>query len=614
MIARIFAVYLSILPATAFAELVPIQFGQQGDTTRIVFTILNGATWSITQDGPILRITVDGATGFETLQVQDFAPESRVAGISGGLTPDVINVELNCDCISNEYLVNEQFLTVDISNRQELPTSLARQDSFLSLTQPWHQSLARSVEQAPPLDNILPDESSSDILDSTISTGLAQAAYQGFLELRDPGAAPETIEASTNILNNIAIGVESQLQTLFDEPIIGQQVQVFDCEFVSNTLQVSWNYDLTFGLLQGAFRSRIAPSNDTTDPQAALDYATLLVGHGFGQEAIPILQELDLETDFATTLLFIAQVIDHPTPPALVGLENCAEYLAIWGFLHSAGNEDTDLDPRKLMMAFKLLPPMLQQRTIALFGDALARAGYRDFQLELQDFGNTLFAENYAGTETIPPVLDFASPASARDIIRADLTATDLDPDFQTPLSPTSLPLSVLDTLRIERRDTAAEAILLDEILSRQVEDGSHFAVVELLIDSAQSIDPVTLRDLSDVHLTQSVAQMTDPEVLALAFRSELPVMSDTLKQVIRARLDVMNVRAPSAFSNFDQASESASSSNLQLPESSLSTPVLPSLVRAPQDSIPTFAESERLLEGSAAMRNTIETIINDTN
>jgi hypothetical protein len=256
---------------------------------------------------------------------------------------------------------------------------------------------------------------------------------------------------------------------------------------------------------------------------------------------------------------------------------------------------------------------MLQQRVVGKFGEALARAGHHAFQLELQEFTNTTIAAEFLASETLAPVIDFASPASARDIMRADLTEGDLNPDSESPLSPRSLTLPVLDTLRVERRGTVAEASLLDEVLSRQVDDENYFAVIQLLVDSADSLETEVLDLLTDKHLSQALAQMTDSEILAFAFRSELPVLSEEAKATVRMRLNDIKVDTPVKFaSSATDTFPDANPQNLPRP-SIIQSPELPTLVRAPQNRTPEFTDAEELLAGSATMRNAIETIINDT-
>jgi len=447
-------------------------------------------------------------------------------------------------------------------------------------------------------------------LDREFSTGLAQAAYQGFVEMREDETPSPPSEISADVLENIAIGVDAQLQTLMGNAADLPDPITFSCSEVSAALNTAWADENSLNLQIGTARSNALSNNEDIDKDAMQDLALTFVGHGFGHEARAVLQDFGDENDLSKAITYISEVIDGEVPPQHIGMETCEENLSFWSFLTDPAGIGPSVDPRRLMITYKLFPPMLQKRLETPFSDALVQAGFSNFLAELQSFRNTAMAFAHENPDTPPPAIDLESTASARDILRADLTETDLDPGIETPRSPNALPLSLLETLRLERRNTTGELVLLDEVLTRHVAQGNYFAVLNLLTDSARRLAPEPVKELTQKHLSASVAAMTDPELVAFAYRESLPAIPADIAGLVRTRLESMGIAPPPAFAEaplVDLGDDGA----VMEPTTSR-TLALPDLVRSPDDAIPTFEQSETLLSGSAAIRNAIETFIND--
>ncbi len=620
-----FAFVLCLLPQIAWAEIVPINLGEQGDYTRLVLTLPDPEGWEVAPLDRRLEITVPKASGFDTAAVDNLIG-SRIANITQGGTPETLRVQLNCDCTISSYVLGGLFLTIDVAGQLAPTDALPSLSAFAGLAQPWHTSQTQAVTAAPQVEaeadrtgSSNDPETTLDALDTAVSTGIASATYQGFLTI-----PPDALErqgnlplASTDILDNIAVGIQSQLSTLDAQETSLPDIAVFGCRDVSARLSAAWQTDHSFSIERGAIHSRMITSDEEETPNdaARLDLAILLVGQGLGYEALALLDDLGAQTDLSKALTYMATVLDKPELPAPMGLENCPEDLAFWAYLHGAGESDVvdALDPRSLMLTFKLLPEPLQTRTIGRFGDALARAGQASFQAELQDFKNTAFAISFSESGGAPPTIDFERPASAHEVLRAELTERDLDPEEATPHDPTQLSLELLDGLRIERRGTEAEPALLDAVLARHVDDRNFIEVLSLLIDGQSRIAPDLIDPLMARHLGESIAHMTAPELLAFAFRSDLPPLPDTLRSTVAARLTALEIPLPPTFSDQPVApsGDTAAAATIAPEPAALALPVL---VDLPETEIPTFAQSEELLAGSEAVRNAIETLINDTN
>lgn len=623
----IFAISLLLLPQMTAADIVPINLGEQGDYTRLVLTLPVTEGWRVATFDRALEISVPTATGFDTSAATDLAG-SRIASVTAGADNSALRVTLNCDCTASSYVLGGKFLTIDLVGQLTNDNALPEFSAVSGLAQPWHAPLAQSFaatpnETAMNAATLSADpETTRNTLDSAVSTGIASATYQGFLTI-SPDALVQQGDGSTvspDILDSIAIGVESQLSTLDAQETTLPDVAVFGCKDVSAQLSEAWQMEHSFSIERATIHTRMISSEDDPAPNddATLDMAMLLVGQGLGYEALSLLNNLPDNSDLVRSLVYIATIIDKPTAPDLIGLENCQESLAFWAYLHGAGQSDVvdALDPRRLMLTFKLLPEPLQNRMLTQFGDALARAGHESYQAELQDFKNTYFAISFVESGAPAPEVDFEDPASPKEILRAELTERDLDPTEATPNDPTRLTLTLLEGLLLERRGTAAEPALLDAVLDRHVADGTYVEVLSLLIDSADRIEQDVHEQMVMTHLGKSVEMMSPSELLAFAFRSDLPDLPDMLRAAVAARLTEMDVRVPPAFASAPIPTAPAETEPNVQTELAAEVPAftLPDLVDLPDATMPSFAQSEELLAGSEAVRNAIETLIDDIN
>ncbi len=627
MTGRCFVLAFALLPQIGAADVVPINLGEQGDYTRLVLTLSNAEGWQVTPLDRAFEIVVPDATSFETNAASDLV-RSRIARVSSGATSNSLRIDLNCDCTTSSYVLGGQFLTIDVVGDLTSEADLPTFDTVFGLAQPWHNQLTQSFAgtrdeplNPPPLLSNDP-ETTLNTLDTAVSTGIASATYQGFLQIRPEVLAQQQDRpnVSADVLNNIAVGVQSQLSTLDAQQTTLPDVAVFGCRDVSARLTESWQTQHSFSLERGAIHSRMIGSEEDSAPDqdAAVDLAVLLVGQGLGYEALALLDNVSADTDLTRALTYIATVIDSPKKPALMGLESCEETLAFWAYLDSAGADATvdALDPRSLMLTFKLLPEPLQNRMLQKFGDALGRAGHESYQAELQDFKNTYFAVSFADSGAPPPTVDFEEPASPQDILRAELTERDLDPSQATPNDPTQLTLELLEGLLVERRGTPAEPPLLQAVLERHVSGGNYIEVLSLLSESQARLEPDDYMQMVNTHLGKSIDMMTQSELLAFAFRSDLPTLSDDLRSDVAKRLIDMDVRVPPAFASAPVPPADTDDAAKQEAEVASNEPAfsLPLLIDLPDSAMPSFAQTEELLAGSTAIRNAIETLIDDTN
>lgn len=619
------AILFSIFASTTSAEVVPLQLGEQGDYTRVVLTLPSADGWSVTEEERAFEIAVPDATRYDFAAFADLVG-SRIQAFEIKENGSVLRVTLNCACTVSSYVIGAQFLTIDIAGDVSLQEEIPPLNALSGLGQPWHAPLTQTLTEPEIVEGAdvaisTNTDTTLNALDNAVSTGLASATYQGFLniptELEDFASAPEI---STELLDNISVGVQSQLTTLNATDTAIPDVQTFGCKDVSARLAADWQTDHSFSIERGMAHSMFVSHEDQTnlDESAAISLAILFIGQGLGYEALATLNGFEETSDLTRALAYMARVIDSPSPPDLIGLENCPEDLAFWAYLHAAGTDDVvdSLDPRRLMLTFKLLPDILQTRTLVPFGDALARAGHESFQAELQSFKNTYFTLAYAVSGAPAPHVDFDAPASAREILRAELTDRDLDRSQATRNDPTKLTLELLDTLRMERRGTPAEAALLDTVLERHVGDGDFITVMNLLIEARPRIGPEDYNRMLDLHIGESIARMTEPELLAFAFRSELPDLPEALRDQVATRLTALDVMLPGQFAHVPDVIPETEKPTAEATDPTATEPAftVPVIVEAPDASMPSYAETEELLAGSEAMRNAIETLINDTN
>ncbi len=618
MIRLFTAVFSALMPLAAAAETVPVRIGELGDATRLVLTLPARDGWSVSAGGREIAVTIPNATAFELPPTQ---PDiTRIADIQSPEPSETLLITLKCDCTASSYLLEDRLLAIDIASPVDQTTASASFNPTDGLSRPWHTQVLQNLSRAPETSDLAIQNRSEvfstlGALDAAISRGLARANYQGLLDIQaGRNALQVSPEISTELLNNITIGVQSELSTITPDLQAPSGDKTLNCSDIGARLVEKWRFQHSFSIAKGLAQSRLITdeAQSKMNADAAIDLATLLVGHGFGFEALEVLNSMSDDDDFIRTLRFIAQLLDQPKQPEQIGLEYCPEDLAFWAFLNTGkGVASSTTDPGRLMLTFKQLPPPLQARTVILFGEALAVAGLAHFHEELQDYKNTTLASYLIGSDTTPQTFDFVEPAPPRDILRTNLTERDLNPDNATPLDPTRLPIDVLDSLRVERRNTPSEVALLDAVLDLRVREDEFVSVLSLLAEAEPRIAAEDYQKLLRQYVGQSLNRMKDSELVAFAFRSDLPDFPDELRSTVSDRLLELQIQPPNQF-----ASTEPETVNGPIPVASRQSDnsfVLPLLVEAPSESMPSFAETEALLAGSTAIRNAIETLIADT-
>lgn len=611
MMRRLNLIIFLLLPTQLAAEIIDVQRGEHLEYTRLVMAISPQDSWQIEETPSGIEILIESATGFQADSKQG-KTFSRIQSMEFFEQPNRLSINFNCLCEYKSYALSNRFLMVDIRDTNPTKIEWTLRENIQRVVQPWHTPRTHQLAAShlPTTTNLL------DAIDATLSTNIALATYQGFLQLPIEGeiGTPSLNSSNSDIakaLGETDIGVRAQTNP-FSEEILNEN-EVLPCEEISRTLINQWGTETSYNTQLGKLHQNLGETDSIFEFSDLQSLAMLFIGHGLGSEATKILSVLE-ETDHLTDALsYIAQVIDGSEPIESIGLENCQNDLQFWSFL---ADKDSTHDPKAMMMAFKLLPPSLQSRVIEKFADTLVSSGNEKYRPELQEFQNTIVTVISQPQGTSHFAFDFEATATPHEIIRNEFNDSDPIGILSSRYDTSELSLPALESLRIERRETDIKDDLLEDIIALHISDKNYAMAITFFQEAYDDLPPPVYNDLIESTLDGVIINMTDTEILSFAYRLDLPPLPDRVERDVKQRLASINLPMPEALTvdgDNTQAQPQLINSGV---ESLLSTSIEnTSLINLKiseleEDETLSFLQSQELLTQTSEIRNEIATFI----
>lgn len=609
-----------LLPTQLFAEMITVQGGEHEAYTRLVMVIEPGEAWQIRETSAGIDVTVSSASGFDidTLQNQNF---SRIQAITQADQSNKLRVDFDCQCEVSDYLLSDRFLTIDIKDKASDMPDWPNRETFTRLARPWHTLQTQKVVKSPKS----PENSTINDIDTAVSSGIALATYQGFLQIRDKSDSvisqrPQLTSEANELFENAEIGIRALTEVIGNDT--SNDGETFPCNEVSNTLVNEWESAFSYRASVSELHQKLAENDMSLDESVKKELAIILLAYGLGAEASALVSDYEGNDPLVATIRFIAYIIDENVSPEVTDLASCENDLSIWSFLHQSDEGDMiTANPKTLMMTFKLLPSLLRSRLINKFTTALSLAGYEDYRSELQDFKNTVLIAEFREIDISPDLIKFESSASPQEIIRGYIREDISYPQLLEQNDTTRLSLPILETISIERRNMPDGDIFFEEILALHVRDRNYEMVLDLLSENVRHISSDRHMELSHQYIDTIVKDMTESELVAFAYRSDLPELSKEIKITLLDRFKNINIPIPETF-RLDQSTiqneslrDPAKTLHKVATETESADSILSDLKVGPlpEGTILSFAQSEEILAVSAEIRNTIETFMNNT-
>ena len=98
--------------------------GEHDDFSRLVFEIPAGTQWSLIQQDRLARVKTDlPDVRYDTSQVFQRIPRSRLSNLAQASAGEPLEMELSCDCPVIGFVQSERYLVIDI--KDPAPSSVA---------------------------------------------------------------------------------------------------------------------------------------------------------------------------------------------------------------------------------------------------------------------------------------------------------------------------------------------------------------------------------------------------------------------------------------------------------------------------------------------------------
>ncbi|WP_209598458.1 hypothetical protein [Ruegeria sp. HKCCSP351] len=373
---------LITLATAATSEEVTVRSGEHEGYTRLVFSVPPDTGWVLSQrkNGAKLAIDLKGVT-FRTGSVFGRLTSDRLAALSQTQPGGALELEFGCDCTASAFLFRSSMIVLDIAPAIALPPLLAE------IPPPTRKNPA-APKPAPPehkllsqLDLPLLTGKTQGIRDQ-LSTRLVQGADRELLDLNLAPVGPRRSASSeavtllpgltsnirvTSVLDDLQDILNSGLQQIDNNPV---------CISTAELGFTTWPGTRPFPEQVSALRTALYKEFDRLDAESALKLAKLYAYHGFGAEALKVLQLLNTPPDEIGRVEGIARLVDErpaQEPNPFRGQQRCNSDVALWAVL-SEGQLAPDAPLEAIEHSFAKLPEHLRRHLGARLSDILTNA------------------------------------------------------------------------------------------------------------------------------------------------------------------------------------------------------------------------------------------------
>ncbi|WP_170610555.1 hypothetical protein [Ruegeria arenilitoris] len=365
----------------ASAERLRVRSGEHKDFTRLVVQIPLGTEWNLRQlhNGAELSVALDGAV-YETDTVFNRLYGHRLTSVSQKRSGSSLELAFGCDCVATAFLFRGTMIVVDIAPGQFL-SPLALIQSKLTKRRPLKAQ--KQVELQPKKFEIPLLNLSRQDLETQMMSRILQGADREVVDLdlsdvgprRSTAIDPEVI-ASDLTANLQVTSILDELRGLggfLEPPFNSIPACITDAELDFD----AWHGTQQFEHQVAYLRSELFEEFDHINTERALELAKLYAYHGFGAEAVQVLNLLPEQSEITSRIRAIAHAMDER--PALEShpfshQQRCDGITALWSVLI-----EKKLDPEAELYAieksFSLLPDHLRRQFGPTLMDTLAKAG-----------------------------------------------------------------------------------------------------------------------------------------------------------------------------------------------------------------------------------------------
>lgn len=377
---RLLILVLLAWGSTASAQALRVRSGEHDGYTRVVVQVPVGTNWTLSQspNGAQLSVAIDDVT-FDTRSVFDRLSGNRLKALTQAKLGGSLDMAFGCDCMATAFLHRQSMVVIDIA-----PKANAHSVAALPIPPLSPQTPNPLPDAIPATQLALPllqlDQSG---VENRLMSRILQGADRDVvdLELAKVGDRPSTglgpLRANAEFTANL------QLRSILDEVRGLEALELpqleprAECITDSELGFASWPGEKPFSTQVAALRAGLFQEFDRVDEARALRLARLYTYHGFGVEALQVLDLMAETSPGAERISAIAHAMDGfaaPRSNPFAGQQRCYGMSALWALI-SEGELAADAHLDVIEQSFGRLPRHLRTHLGAALADILVDAG-----------------------------------------------------------------------------------------------------------------------------------------------------------------------------------------------------------------------------------------------
>ncbi len=539
---RLTIIVLSMaLPHCLSAEIAPVVATEHENFTRMVITTPPQTDWLSEQNGSLLTLELPENLVFDLKETVDQVTDLRISSISSDRLPNVLEIQLACECKGTVFSYEDVYLVIDIGYGTSAVVGDTSYQPYAAFESWWRSSEFAPVTHGP-TDRNLPPTLEGSLTKNIFSPDrlardISSSTAAGTTELRavaEQNSAARSEQVTKPISDfNLNIGMRSHTNVDTGERPNSEALQCN--EFRSIELFSTTSTEIDYGRIakerEHTFNSNGEPAADQILP-LAISYQKL----GFGNEAVQILELLDEPAEEIAVLSAISRLIASPSSELEFWdlLSGCDNSLSFWVFMQATNPNSGNANAASILTHFKSLPAPLQKVLAGQTHRQLLRHGWLDAANELNAFMKVI-SEDLESTTT---------DAERRPALR-ELQLTNRDePELITQAlsSPRRAPSNVhliaaSEAVRFEYQNTPNWAALLSAEISTSLALGDFSGALDKLRElTAENMSASDIDREANAVFSAITTDASDTDFLASYFVSQEWPLSPTTAAALEKR------------------------------------------------------------------------------
>lgn len=530
-----------VLPQCLSAEIVPVVAAEHESFTRIVVTTPSQTEWLSAQNGSLLTLELPEKFVFDSKNTFDQVTDLRISSISSERLPNVLDIQLACECKGTVFSYEDVYLVIDIGYNTPAAVGDTSYQPRATFESWWKDSEFVPLTHGP-IARISPPTSEGSLTKNIFSPDrlareISSSTVAGTTELRTTAEINSEVrlEEITRPTSDFNLNIGMRSNTNVDTEVSSNSEALHCNEFRSTELFSANLAKFDYGRIAEE-REHIFTSNGEPNAEHIIPLVITYQKLGFGNEAAQILELIDGPIGEVALLSEISRLISSPSSKREFWnlFSDCDNSLNFWLFLQTSNPNLGNTNAASILSQFKSLPAPLQKVLTGQTHRQLVQHGWLDAAEEL----NTFLKVIYEDLERYP-----ADPERRATLRELQLSNRD-EPELITKALSSSLRVpsdinlvGASEAVRFEYQNTSNWAKLLSDEISTSLALRSFSDALDKLRElAAESVSTSDVEREANAVFSAITTDASDTDFLASYFVSQEWPLSPATTAALKSR------------------------------------------------------------------------------